>query len=140
MDLYLLMAGKVDGVDLQRNWIKYLGELPQREIPASIAACDVVTIPYANDPFNSMTGACKIAEYLACGKPVVATRVAGHEAMFNEAPASICDISPLGIMQAIKSQLKLRQVGNFPERLEWEAIGRELFRYMCFLLNPVNDP
>jgi len=135
----LLMAGKVDCVDLRKPWIRYLGELPQRAIPALIAACDVVTVPYDNDAFNSMTGACKIAEYLACEKPVVATRVAGHEAMFNEAPESICDTSPLGMMAAIKYQLDLRQIEKFPESLEWAVIGRRLFGHMCRLLSPVNS-
>lgn len=126
-NLCLLMAGKVDCVDLHKPWIRYLGELPQCAIPALVAACDVVTVPYANDPFNSMTGACKIAEYLACGKPVVATRVAGHKAMFRDSPVSLCEPNDQEMQGALKIQLELRQVEAFPESLEWRNIAQLLW-------------
>ena len=128
--LCLLMAGKVTQVDLGASWIRYLGELPQASLPKLIAACDVVTLPYANDPFNSMTGACKIAEYLACEKPVVATRVAGHEAMFRDAPVSLCDPNPLGMFTALKRQAGLRQIAKFPDSLEWEFIAGMLWEHL----------
>ena len=80
--LHLLLAGRIDDVDMKEPWIRYLGDLPQREIPALINACNVVTIPYADTPFNRMCGACKIAEYLACGKPIVATRISVHRQLF----------------------------------------------------------
>ena len=129
-NLCLLMAGKARQVDLEASWIRYLGELPQALLPKLIAACDVVTLPYANDPFNSMTGACKIAEYLACEKPVVATRVAGHEAMFRDAPASLCDPNPLGMLTALKQQAGLRQIAKFPESLEWKFIAGMLWEHL----------
>lgn len=125
-DLCLVMAGKVTQVDLAMPWIRYQGELPQDSMPKLIAASDVVVLPYANDPFNSMTGACKLAEYLACEKPVVATRVAGHEATLQDVPMSLCDPTPFDMLNAIRCQLTFRKVAQFPEGLEWKFIGKKL--------------
>jgi len=129
-NLCLLMAGKVTQVDLAEPWIRYLGELPQTSLPKLIAASDVVTLPYANDPFNSMTGACKIAEYLACERPIVATRIAGHEAMFRDAPASLCEPSSSDMLAALRRQLELRQSAVFPGNLEWGFIGKALLEQL----------
>ncbi len=87
--LHLLLAGHVNKVDFAEPWITYFGELPQTDLPRMINACDVVTVPYEKNEFNNMSGACKIAEYLACGKPVVATRVSDHEQIFEKAPNSL---------------------------------------------------
>ena len=136
--LCLLIAVKAVQVDLLEPWIRYLGRLPQTSLPKLIAASDVVTLPYADDPFNSMTGACKIAEYLACEKPVVATRVAGHEAMFRDAPASLCDPNSLDMLAALKHQLALRQMARFPENLEWDFIGKTLWDHLGALPQGTN--
>lgn len=122
--LQLLLAGKVDGVDLRESWIKYLGELPQSAIPTLINACNLVTIPYADTPFNRMCGACKIAEYLACKKPVVATRVSSHEGIFHDSAASICDPTILEVAAAVKKQLMAPGLIAFPAHFSWEHIGR----------------
>ncbi len=121
--LTLLLAGTVSGVDLSENWIHHLGESPQQIVPGLISACDVVTVPYANDAFNSMSGACKIAEYLSCGKPVVATDIAGHRESFRNAPQSLCRPDPADMAEAIRRQLDHPQVAPFPPNLEWEAIA-----------------
>ena len=125
--LRLLLAGRVSGVDIDRPWIRYFGELEQREIPQLIAACDVVVVPLAHDPQNDLSGACKIAEYLACGKPVVATRLAGHEGIFRTTPDSICEPDPTDMARAIKTQLEYPKSTRFPEKMAWEWIGARLY-------------
>ena len=124
--LQLLLAGNVDGVDLREPWVTYLGDRPQREIPALINACNVVAIPYADTPFNRMCGACKIAEYLACAKPVVATRVSDHALMFADAPSSLCDPTPESMAEALLRQLSGGVCAAFPRHLTWSAIGAKL--------------
>nr|WP_321467044.1 glycosyltransferase [uncultured Desulfobulbus sp.] len=122
--LQLLLAGKVDGVELNDTWIRYLGNLPQRDIPTLINACNVVTIPYADTPFNRMCGACKIGEYLACGKPVVATCVSGHELIFSGMVATVCEPTSQGVADAVKKQLVAPEIMGFPTHLGWENIGK----------------
>ena len=125
-ELRVLLSGKVSGVDIDRSFINYMGELPQSKVPTLIAACDVVTIPYASDPFNDMAGPCKIAEYLACQRPVIATRVAGHELAFNDVPESLCDPEPGDMARALRQQLESPRVAEFPSNLDWAEIARRL--------------
>lgn len=125
--LRLVLAGRVTGVAIDESWISYRGELAQESVPELICACDVVTVPYAGDTFNSMAGACKIAEYLACGKPVVATCVSGHERIFRDAPASLCEPEPDDMAAALRRQLMNPEMVPFPIVMDWEYIGRELF-------------
>ena len=127
-DLRLLLAGPVRHVEMSEPWITHVGAQPQEAIPTLIHACDVVTIPYANDEFNSMAGACKIAEYLACDKPVVATRVAGHEEIFRESPGSLSKPDTGDMARAIKTQLESPKLTPFPETMAWEWIGTRLYR------------
>lgn len=124
--LQLMLAGRLTEVGINESWIHYLGELAQQSIPTLIHACDVVCVPYAGDTFNQMSGACKIAEYLACGKPVVATRVSSHEQIFKGASASLCAPNSEDMALAILSQLSYPQSIPFPENLSWKSIGRRL--------------
>jgi glycosyltransferase involved in cell wall biosynthesis len=125
--LHLLLAGHVSRVDLSDPWITYLGEVTQAEVPRMINACNLVSVPYANNLFNDMCGACKIAEYLACGKPVVATRVSGHEQIFKNAPSSLCEPNPKALAEAIRAQLLDPQIALFPHSMSWEYIGQTLY-------------
>lgn len=125
--LHLVLAGHVVDVNLQEPWITHFGELPQAELPKMINACDLVVIPYANTPFNSMCGACKIAEYLACGKPVVATRVSSHEKLFHGASASLCDPASRSLAEAVRRQLDKPEIIPFPVYMSWEHLGRSFF-------------
>lgn len=124
--LRLLLAGRVTNVDISAPWIDYRGELPQEVIAPLIRACDVVTIPYAEEPFNSMSGACKIAEYLACGRPVVATRVSNHKDLFRDAPGSICEPDANSMAQVLRRQLHAPEIAPFPVEMTWEAIAQAL--------------
>ncbi|MCQ8181700.1 glycosyltransferase [Methylomonas sp. SURF-1] len=133
-NLHLVFAGRVDGVEFNENWIKYYGELPQSSVPNLINACDVVVVPYAGDQFNSLSGACKIAEYLACGKPVVATRVSDHAEIFKEAPTSLCEPIADDMARAIKSQLESPRILQYPAILDWQSIGRKLHQELAKLV------
>ncbi|HET8730406.1 MAG TPA: glycosyltransferase [Moraxellaceae bacterium] len=124
--LRVLLAGHREGVEVNEPWITYKGQLPQTEIPHLIASCDVVAIPYLSTPFNDMTGACKLAEYLACGKPIVATRVAGHEQVLGAAAAGLCDQDPADMARALERQLDRPQLIPFPEEYSWSGIASRL--------------
>lgn len=133
--LQLMLAGRVTDVDIHEPWITYQGEMAQADLPSLINACNVMAIPYANDPFNSMSGACKIAEYLACEKAVVATRVAGHEEIFKTAPSSLCEPDPQDMAAAIQRQLANPEVMVFPEHLGWSHIARTLYDALLAISN-----
>ena len=132
--LRLILAGHVRNVVVSASWIDYRGTLPQEAIAPLIRACDVVVIPYAAEPFNSMSGACKIAEYLACGRPVVATRVSSHEELFRDAPGSICEPNAKSMEEALRRQLRNPEIAPFPEDMTWKAIAQTLHRKLTTLI------
>ncbi|MBU2569364.1 MAG: glycosyltransferase family 4 protein [Gammaproteobacteria bacterium] len=125
--LRLVLAGRISTTIADEPWIRYLGEKPQSSVSDLINACNLVVIPYMNDEFNSMAGACKIAEYLACEKPVVATRVSGHEQLFKDAPESLCETNPDDMARALRNQLNNPVTAPFPESMNWESIGKILY-------------
>lgn len=131
--LRLVLAGKTTKVLIDEPWIRYLGECSQASVPDLIRACNIVTIPYANDTFNSMAGACKIAEYLACRKPVVATNISGHQMIFKDAPESLCEPDVDDMVRALQRQLTKPVIAPFPKSMEWESIGRVLINALDFL-------
>lgn len=51
----------------------FTGPLPHQQVPAAIAACDVCLIPYRLTEQTRHVNPLKVYEYLAGGKPVVAT-------------------------------------------------------------------
>jgi glycosyltransferase involved in cell wall biosynthesis len=124
----LLMAGKDNlKLDYASYNIDYRGFLPQKEIPVLINSCDVVVIPYLPSKMKQWCNACKIAEYVACHKPVVATNIADHNTIFASTPQSICESgNPESMAAAIQLQLKAPQLLNNTEHLTWQQLGKKL--------------
>ena len=120
----LLLAGHVDGgMPLKGPGIDYRGLIPQSEIPVLIGACDVAVIPYVKDPLMDATNACKIAEYLACGVPVVATRVSNMAELFSATPEILAEPgSPKSLFDTLRLQLERRIVPELPEGLLWQNL------------------
>jgi glycosyltransferase involved in cell wall biosynthesis len=60
--------------------VVFAGGRPFSEIPSAINACDVMVAPFTGRKFAvSGSSALKVFEYLACDKPVLATRAGDHE-------------------------------------------------------------
>ena len=133
--IVVLLAGRVNGCDISQPFIIYKGLLPQRDLPQLIAACDIVTVPYARNPQIDMSGACKIAEYLACERPIVATRVAGHHEILSEVPQSIFEPNASDLAMAIRQQLGEQITMRFPNELDWHSVGRKLMRKLPALVD-----
>lgn len=55
--------------------VHWLGRVPVEQVPAAIAAMDVCLLPYARNAWTANIDSLKLYEYLACGRPVVATDV-----------------------------------------------------------------
>ena len=55
--------------------VRWTGRVPVGEVPAVIAGMDVCLLPYKINPWTANIDSLKLYEYLACGKPVVATDV-----------------------------------------------------------------
>ena len=61
--------------------IRWIGPKPYAELPRFVAAFDVGMIPYVANPYTQSCFPLKLYEYLAAGKPVVATGLPELEGM-----------------------------------------------------------
>jgi glycosyltransferase involved in cell wall biosynthesis len=59
--------------------VEYRGPIPQDDVPAFLDSLDVCLMPHRDNSYSRSTGPLKLYQYLACGKPVVSTAVAGLE-------------------------------------------------------------
>jgi glycosyltransferase involved in cell wall biosynthesis len=64
--------------------VRFVGTVPYHEVPAYVAACDVCTAPMSRERLKSGSSAIKVYEYLACERPVVASRIPGLEFVESE--------------------------------------------------------
>lgn len=68
-----------------RNRVRFHGQVPYRDVPDYIAACDVLVAPLVPKPTgDSGYAPLKLYEYLASGRPVVASRLEGLEVVERE--------------------------------------------------------
>lgn len=134
-NIKLLIAGKLCiPLDENADWVDYRGIVPQSEVVTMINACDVVTIPYQSDNFNNMSNACKIAEYLACGVPVVTTNVANYGEIFADIPEAVCEPgNSKDMVRAILAQIQHPKMLAFPKELTWEELGKKLSQALQLL-------
>jgi glycosyltransferase involved in cell wall biosynthesis len=107
----LLMGGSPDDVARMRAEARargvgercsFSGQRPPAELPAFLALADVLASPRAkgqNTPF-------KIFTYLASGRPLVATRIASHTQLLDDATAFLVDPTPQGLASGIRAALE----------------------------------
>jgi len=80
---------------------RFSGKRPPSELPAFLGLADVVVSPRSrgeNTPF-------KIFTYLASGKPLVATRIATHTQLLDDALAILVEPTPSGLASGIRRAL-----------------------------------
>lgn len=53
--------------------VHFLGRIDAQDVPQHVAACDVCLLPYRINEWTQNIDSLKLYEYLACGKPIVAT-------------------------------------------------------------------
>ncbi|EDY96718.1 glycosyltransferase, group 1 family protein [Phocaeicola plebeius DSM 17135] len=74
-----LYAQKRKARELTKHYknIKFLGDIHYLDLPNAMQDIDIAIIPHKIDSFTSSMNPLKLYEYLAAGKPVVSTKVAG---------------------------------------------------------------
>ena len=65
------------------------GSVPYQDLPTLMANFDVCIVPHRQSEFTESLNPIKLWEYLACGKPIVSTDVAGFRSYPN-----LCRIAP----------------------------------------------
>jgi glycosyltransferase involved in cell wall biosynthesis len=83
--------------------VRWLGRVPVTDVPSAIGGMDVCLLPYKLNPWTANIDSLKQYEYLACGKPVVATSVPA--ARDFPGLVRIAESSPRAFAQAIELEL-----------------------------------
>lgn len=116
------------GLDIGQPWVDFRGPVEHARIPDFINACDVVALPYRRGPILDMASSCKIAEYLACRRPMVATQTPN---MLSNFPVQAAELGqalcrpgdPVDLARAIDYQLAHGVVASAPLEHTWDAIA-----------------
>jgi glycosyltransferase involved in cell wall biosynthesis len=99
----------------------FSGQRPPSDLPAFLALADVLASPRAkgeNTPF-------KIFTYLASGRPLVATRIASHTQLLDDATAFLVEPTPQGLAAGIRAALDQPEDAAARARRGRELIERE---------------
>jgi len=81
-----------------------LGQMPHSQLPAVIAAADVCLLPaYRDEPIMQSIVPIKLYEYMAMGKPVIATRLPGVKREFGEDNGMVYVDGPEGVVATARS-------------------------------------
>lgn len=82
--------------------VHWPGRVPVADVPLAMAGLDVCLLPYERNEWTAAIDSLKLYEYLACGKPIVASDVPAARAF-----ASLVSIAegPAGFVSAIEAAL-----------------------------------
>lgn len=110
------------------SWVDFRGVVPHADVPDHIGACDVVALPYRRSRVMDMGASCKIAEYLLCERPLVATATPNFTANFPEQADALGDAlcrpsDPADLARALALQLEHRRVVPPPLDQTWQSIA-----------------
>ena len=128
----LLLGGKAhNSLQLDQPGIRYLGNVPFADVPYALAASDVLAIPYRRSPFMDAGASNKIAEAMACQRPIVATRSPNLTANFPQ-QAQILEpylaepSQPSSLATALAQQLLDKKLVAAPQNIYWSGITATL--------------
>jgi glycosyltransferase involved in cell wall biosynthesis len=123
-----LCGPTVPGQNLRASWVELRGSIPHATVPDYINACDVVALPYRRGPVIDMASSLKMAEYLYCMRPIVATRTPSLTANFpiqaqelGEAIAEPGNVADLA--RAIEHQLLHPTIASIPKDQAWAEVA-----------------
>ena len=91
--LHLALAGPmVHGLTIPNDpRLHYLGELPFDQVPVFNNSLDVAVVCYADDAFGKYCFPQKTREFMACNRPVIASRVGSLKSLFQDHPQWLYD-------------------------------------------------
>jgi len=145
-NIKLLLVGKGDLYDellkLKIDWLNdrliLVNWQPYEKIPEFIAASDICLLPAYNNEVMRYIVPIKMYEYMACGKPVIATRLPGIMKEFGEGNGVIYVERPEDVLkkavELAEDRQKLRKLGmkaaRHVQRYNWETITDQFERLL----------
>jgi glycosyltransferase involved in cell wall biosynthesis len=96
------------------DWITETGRVPFEQIGLNLAVCDVFILPMViNSVLNRAKWPSKLNDFLAAGRPTVATRVGDVAALFQNEIGILTDDTPQALADG------LVQIANNPGQAEY---------------------
>ncbi|HYN47191.1 MAG TPA: glycosyltransferase [Allosphingosinicella sp.] len=114
--------------------VRFLGNRPHGELPALLAAADVMVLPAMSEGLANVW-----VESLACGTPVVTSDVGGAREVFDRPEAGrLVPRDPAAIAAAVRDLLAnppaQADVRKAAEKFSWERNGAELAEHLSGLV------
>ena len=138
VDISLVIGGKANPeINIDFPWVHYLGNLDFSEMPAALASCDLLTLPYRHSEFLDNASSCKIAEYISVQRPIVATRSPNLAENFPEQAAQLEPLlaapgDAIDLARCLQGQMAERRLVDMPEGMSWQEIGRRVLSELEF--------
>lgn len=129
MSVELLLGGRLDpSVDPKSEGVRFVGNVPFASVPSMLASCEALAVPYRRSAFMDAGASNKIAEALACGRPLVATRTPNLTENFPEQAAALSDRlaepgSPWDLARVMRLQILDPRLVSPPFGAGWDAIA-----------------
>lgn len=116
-------------------WITWTGRVPYDRVPVLIGAMDVCVAPFRVD--RGETSPVKVFDYLACGKPVVASAIPSVTSLFSRSNGVVlvhpecADVVADAVLALLNRPDEARRLGTDGRRFVegqfgWESIVRRL--------------
>lgn len=114
--------------------VRFLGLRPPGELPALLAAADVMVLPTMSEGLANVW-----VESLACGTPVVTSDIGGAREVFDRPEAGrLVPRDPAAIAAAVRDLLATppdqTEVRGAAEKFSWEKNGAELAEHLSGLV------
>ncbi|MDD2663759.1 MAG: glycosyltransferase family 4 protein [Dechloromonas sp.] len=135
--LRLVLAGpKDDCLDrLSHLPVDYLGVLAPERVPAFWNALDVGVVVNRDSAFGRYCYPQKLQEIIACGVPLVASRVGEVTELLRDTPACLAEAdSPAALAEQISAQIREKICVDRSQIRSWEQRAEELADFLRRLL------
>ncbi len=132
VNVILVIGGRANpDIKIDQPWVRHLGNLDFEQMPAALSCCDILALPYRQSEFMDSGASCKIAEYIAVGRPVFATRTSNLVNNFPEQALELDDLlanpgDVADISRCLHAQIAERRIASMPGNMEWQTIAETL--------------
>lgn len=132
VEIELLLGGTARAdMNFPMSGVRFLGNIPYKSMPEIIASCDLLAVPYRRSAFMDAGASNKIAEAMACGRPIVATKTPNLLTNFPHQAKQLENLlakpnDPDDLARVLRLQIKRRVVVDMPPGFGWNHIASRI--------------
>lgn len=128
-------------LNLTKNDVQFTGEVPAADVPAALAACDVLAMPFPDFPhYRRHMSPLKMFEYMAATKPILTSDLPTVRDVLSEETAFFCvPGSPQSIAESLQHifahsedvRRRARNARKLVENHTWERRMERIISVAC---------